>query len=166
MHVNHNASTVRHSIRIHVGTAEEKWTHRDMRNYSYCDSKVPLTSGAGWSSPSRTTCQSRTPPFQSAIRPSRTRTVTTRTSSSMEILGLRWPGCCCCCWPKSPISSSKVLFSRCCSLHQASSSEPGSRTRAEPAMVVEILDSALVFRFNRRLAKDERVAAGGGDPSR
>lgn len=35
-----------------------------------------------------------------------------------------------------------------------------------PVMVVDILDNALVFRFKSRLAKEERVAAGGGEPSR
>lgn len=29
-----------------------------------------------------------------------------------------------------------------------------------------MLDSALVFKLSRRLASEERVAAGGGDPSR
>lgn len=33
-------------------------------------------------------------------------------------------------------------------------------------MVVEMLDSALVFRLSSRLAREERVAAGGGEPSR
>ena len=33
-------------------------------------------------------------------------------------------------------------------------------------MVVDILDNALVLRFKSKLAKEERVAAGGGDPSR
>jgi hypothetical protein len=33
-------------------------------------------------------------------------------------------------------------------------------------IVVEILERALVFKLRSRLASDERVAAGGGDPSR
>lgn len=33
-------------------------------------------------------------------------------------------------------------------------------------MVVEILESALVLRLRSRLASDDRVAAGGGEPSR
>lgn len=33
-------------------------------------------------------------------------------------------------------------------------------------IVVDILDSAVVFKFKSRLAKEERVAAGGGEPSR
>lgn len=33
-------------------------------------------------------------------------------------------------------------------------------------MVVEILDRALVLMFKSRLASEDRVAAGGGEPSR
>lgn len=33
-------------------------------------------------------------------------------------------------------------------------------------IVVEMLDSALVFRLRSRLAKEDRVATGGGEPSR
>lgn len=51
-------------------------------------------------------------------------------------------------------------------MHHDSSSDPGSRKRAEPQIVVEMLESALVFKLRSRLANDDRVAAGGGDPSR
>lgn len=137
--------------------------------YTISRRHIPLTrSAVACSGPSVTNLQSRTPPFQSAIRPSLTRTVTTRASSSIERLGRLNPACCCCCWCWSIklISSSNVLFSRCLSLHQDSSCEPGSRKRALPVMVVEILDKALELRFRSRLARDERVAAGGGEPSR
>lgn len=120
---------------------------------------------AAGSGPSETKVQSRTHPFQSAIRPSRTGTTTTRTLLSMEEMDVLWPDGCR-CWPNSPCSSSNVLFSRCLALHHASSSEPDSRKRAVPVIVVEILESALVFRSRRKLARDERVAAGGGEPSR
>lgn len=33
-------------------------------------------------------------------------------------------------------------------------------------MVVEMLDKALVLRLRSRLASDDRLAAGGGEPSR
>lgn len=35
-----------------------------------------------------------------------------------------------------------------------------------PVMVVEILERALVLMLSSRLAREERVAAGGGEPSR
>jgi hypothetical protein len=122
---------------------------------------------ASCSSPSETSIQSRTPPFQSAMRPSLTRTVTTRTAS--PILGhspapLSRRDC-----PKRGSSSpgdAKVLFSRCRSLHHRSSSEPDSTNRAVLVMVAEMLESALVLRLTSKLAREERVAAGGGDPSR
>jgi hypothetical protein len=128
----------------------------------------PALALASCSSPSETSIQSRTPPFQSAMRPSWTRTVTTRTVS--PILGhspapLSRRDC-----PKGSPSSSeadaKVLFSRCRSLHHRSSSEPHSTNRAVLVMVVEMLESALVLRVSSRFAREDRVAAGGGDPSR
>ena len=139
--------------------------HGESSHLGKCPDYTPLTRPAcSFSGGSKT--QSRTPPFQSAIRPC-TGTVTTRTSPSMDKLGRRALGSCRCCCPNRLISSSsKVLFSRWRSLHQASSSEPGSRKRAWPVIVVEMLDSALVFRLSRRLASEERVAAGGGNPSR
>ncbi|KAB8356667.1 hypothetical protein FH972_024244 [Carpinus fangiana] len=63
-------------------------------------------------------------------------------------------------------SSPKVLFSRCISLHHFSSSLPESTIRASPLMVALILDMALVFMLSSMLARLERAAAGGGEPSR
>lgn len=113
--------------------------------------------------------QSRTPPFQSAILPSFTRTVTTLTPSPTlaSVAGLSHSGCAAPDTTGSAgASDSKVLFSRCFSLHHRSSSLPGSRNRAVPVIVVLILLIALVLMFRSNVARLERVAAGGGDPSR
>lgn len=131
--------------------------------------KRPLCS----SSSGETRVQSLTPPFQSAILPSRTPTNTTRTSSpslkqlappSLSLWGASWVA------PKNPRSSRawspNVLFSKCLSLHHFSSSLPCSIIRAVPLIVVLILLNALVLRFSKRLAKLDRVACGGGEPSR
>src|SRR5271170_3891307 len=66
----------------------------------------------------------------------------------------------------SLVWSPNVLFARCVSLHHLSSSLPRSKNLASPVIVVEMLLSALVFRFSNRLARLLRVAAAGGLPLR
>lgn len=59
-----------------------------------------------------------------------------------------------------------MLFSKCADLHHFSSSVPRSRNRACPVIVVEMDERALVFRLRSKEAREERVAAGGGEPER
>lgn len=101
----------------------------------------PLTRLPAPSAGART--QSLTPPFQSAILPSRILTTTTLMSSSCKkdcllassssgLLVERLRTFC------DVSSLSKVLFSKCCSLHHFSSSDPTGKTTALPLMVALI----------------------------
>jgi hypothetical protein len=99
---------------------------------------TPLTRLPAPSTGART--QSLTPPFQSAILPSLILTTTTLMSSSCrkDCLLASSSSALLVDWLKTfcDVSSlSKVLFSRCCSLHHFSSSDPTGNTTALPLMV-------------------------------
>lgn len=135
-----------------VGAIFRMQPHQSADHSGY---QTPLTMPA-WESEMT---QSWTPPFQSAILPSRILTITTRTSSPSMKHSLppspvaRSPGELPRTAAASPSESPKVLLRKWASLHHCSSSLPVSTIRASPLMVALILDIALVFMLSSKLAR-------------
>lgn len=120
---------------------------------------VPL---AGFASGTKT--QSLTVPFQSLILTFLISTTITRTPSPAT----KWPVAALLlaspCWRFRGAVSSNVLFSRCLSVKNFSSSEPDGASLAAPPMVALMLEMAEVLRLRSREARLERCSGPGEPP--